>query len=407
MSIWDSITNMLEPMGNWMAEHPAAMAALPLAAAGGVGAGMLGGLGAGAAGGMGGGGAAVGGLGEAGAIGAGAGGTLGATLGEAGAAGAGAGGIGDMLASSGGGTAGAWGGGGAATEGSMTAGLWGDPTESIMGFNPPPGLAGPGTTGAESGGVLNIGNTSAIAPTGPGAAAMTPAAPGVGGGQDLASLVASTGSGGGGTATGTGVASGAQPSILDQIMAGAGKQVTSNPIGLALGGGGLAYSMLQANKPSPATQELKDYNASLGPAAANLTSQGNEYAKYLAAGNLPPGMQEQINQATESAKKQRIASYGAQGMNTDPNKNTMLAQDLASIDAQAKIAQSQMATQLLQSGTSLINAGTNIAGLQSGILVQLANIEQNQTQSIGRAIAAFAAAMSPGVKLQLPGTQTA
>lgn len=241
-------------------------------------------------------------------------------------------------------------------------------------FAPPPGttgLATPDPTAAASLDQASV-NTAATAPlAGPSPASITP--PGA------------TVAGGAPTATG------GEQSLLDKLGAGAVKSVTNNPIGTALGVGGLGYALSQGQKQSAPVKALQ-------AEAAPLSAQGQQLASYLSSGTLPPGLQASVDQATAGAKSHAIANAAAQGLPTDPTKNTALAEELNRIDAMVP----QLTAQL---GQQLLTAGVAESGLSSQIYQQLAQIDQTQTSSMGKAIANFAAALSPGgTKIQIGGT---
>jgi hypothetical protein len=105
-----------------------------------------------------------------------------------------------------------------------------------------------------------------------------------------------------------------------------------------------------------------------------------------------------VDQAVASAKARAIANAAAQGLPTDPARNTALATTLAGIEQNAVITAVQSQQQLLQSGIQE-------SGLSAQIYQQLANLDMTQTQNIGKAIASMAAALSSkptgGVTLKL------
>jgi hypothetical protein len=172
------------------------------------------------------------------------------------------------------------------------------------------------------------------------------------------------------------------------IASGIGDSITKNPLGLALGVGGLGYSALQGKKQSAAENAL----AQEAQQQQGLSSQLDS---YLTSGTLPAGLQASVTQAVQSAKAKAISNMAAQGLSTDPTKNTALAAELAQIDQQTPILTAQIGQQLLQSGQQA-------AGLSSQVYTALANIDQTQTAAVGKAIASMAAALSgktPGVSV--------
>ena len=209
----------------------------------------------------------------------------------------------------------------------------------------------------------------------------------------------STAGGTGGTAS-LGAAPSATPSsggFLDtlgnalspsNLASGIGKSITSNPLGLALGAGGLGYSILNGQKQTANEQALEQQ-------AQNSAALGNQLSSYLTSGTLPPGLQAGVTSAVQNAKAVAISNAAHNGLSTDPTQNTALAQQLAAIDAQTPALTAQI-------GQELLAGGQAASGLSSQTYTTLANIDQTQTQAIGKAIASMAAALSgktPGVNV--------
>ena len=154
--------------------------------------------------------------------------------------------------------------------------------------------------------------------------------------------------------------------------------------GTALGGaaaaGGLGYSILNGQKQTGNEKALADQ-------AAKSAALGNQLSGYLTSGTLPPGLQAGVTSAVQNAKAAAISNAAHNGQSTDPTQNTALAQQLAAIDAQTPALTAQIGQQLLQGGQAA-------SGLSSQTYTTLANIDQTQTQAIGKAIANMAAALS-------------
>lgn len=182
------------------------------------------------------------------------------------------------------------------------------------------------------------------------------------------------------TSFGPGSAS-SSPWSIDNLVSSAGKSISSNPLGTALGVGGLGYAIAQGQHQPEGTQQLRDIAARLGPA-------GQQLMQYLQSGTLPPGLAQSVGQANQAARARIISNYGQQGMSTDPSRNSALAQELASVDRATSAS-------IAQIGERLMNEGVQASGLASNIYGQLAAIDQTQTQNVGRAIANFASALSP------------
>lgn len=236
-----------------------------------------------------------------------------------------------------------------------------------------PGVSATGPTGFDS---LAIGGTPGggvgAAPAAPGGAAVSAPA-GVNAPLDLTAQGGKAAGGGG---------------FLDKLGQGAVNSITKNPIGTALGVGGLGLAISQGQKPLQGQDQLNQI------ANQNATT-GAQLEKYLTSGTLPPGLQASVSQATNAAKARAISNMASQGMSTDPRHNTALASELAQIDVQIPILTAQIGQQLLSSGLTA-------SGLASNVYTTLANIDQTQTAAIGKAIANMAAALAGGTRV--PGT---
>jgi hypothetical protein len=144
--------------------------------------------------------------------------------------------------------------------------------------------------------------------------------------------------------------------------------------------GALGYNLYEGQKTLPEQRALTSQ-------ANQLTQQGQQFMAYLQNGTLPAGLQAAVDRATASAKAQIIANAARNGMNTDPTQNTQLAQDLAAADRNAMIA-------VAQEGESLFQGGMSEIQLSSAIMERLMQVDQQQTASMGKAIANFASALS-------------
>ena len=210
-------------------------------------------------------------------------------------------------------------------------------------------------------------------------------------------------------------------------------------LGPLIAGGGLGYQVMQGQKDLPSTEALKGQLGQIGQEKQGLSQMGKEiiskggeeggalrktgeeYTKYLAQGTLPPTMQAQLDQEAKDAKAAIVSRYASMGMPTDPMKNSSLQQELAGIDERVRIKSSSLAKDLLQGGSSLIQAGTGLdtsktasgtglintgaqmSGMETGLLTTLAGIDQKQTEAIGKAIANFASALGSMGRPQTKG----
>jgi hypothetical protein len=170
--------------------------------------------------------------------------------------------------------------------------------------------------------------------------------------------------------------------------------LTGNPLGIALGAGGLGYNILEGQKQ---TANQKALTADANTATANSTqmvASGEALQQYLTNGTLPPAYQQQVDQAIQDAKTKAISNAAQQGLPTDPNQNTALATELAKIDSQRGAMQTQVASQLFQSGEGLIGSGQQAAGLSGGLYQTLVQNDTTQAANTGKAIATLAAALN-------------
>lgn len=284
-----------------------------------------------------------------------------------------------------------------AVSGAGTSQSGGDPFASISN---PGGGAPIGTTGAFGTGATpfdTFGGVGAATSTGlPGASGGGPVAPsapsGVSpiAGPDPTTAISSSGTGQPAAAASAPAQSG---SFLDNLFSSIGKSATNNPLSF-LGGAGMlynAYSQYQAGKNIPSISQIAPQ---LEQQASQLNAQGQQLAQYLTSGNLPPGLQASLDQATKAAKQNIISNFASRGLSTDPSKNSALAQELAQVDAQAVISTAQMGQQLMQTGIQE-------TGLSSQLYSTLANIDQSMQAQIQKSIAGFAAAMSPSKSITL------
>ena len=174
-------------------------------------------------------------------------------------------------------------------------------------------------------------------------------------------------------------------SFWDSLVSGLGSSLGKSLPGAAVAAGGLAYNALnKSNDPS------KDPNyAAMAAQAQGLNAQGQQLASYLASGTLPAGLQAAVNKAKSDAKTAIISRYAAQGLPTDPSKNSQLAAELANADLLATIQIAQIGQQLLQSGQSA-------SQLSATLYSKLLEADQKRSDSMGKAVSNFAAALSGG-----------
>lgn len=257
-------------------------------------------------------------------------------------------------------------------------------------FDNLPGLTGGETSYLNAPGVTSIGGTSA------GGALPGPGVDGATTFSGAPNVI--TGSGGGGPAASSGLpglgdaaaAAPAQSGKPGGTAAGSPEKesvLTSlgikNPIGTAIGAAGLGYAMTQAG--GVGTSKGPAFTPEMAAAARSLDANGQKLMSYLQSGDLPPGLKTSLDQATASAKAKIVSNFAAQGLNTDPTQNSVLAAQLAQVDQQAVISTAQIGQQLMSSGLAQ-------SGLSSDLYKTLSNIDATQSAAIGKAIANFAAA---------------
>jgi hypothetical protein len=263
---------------------------------------------------------------------------------------------------------------------------------------PPQPITGPGVTGSSvfdtgTSGITGVGSTGAPSAAVPaGASASSVAAP-----SGVSGLVDPTAAGG--VATGAAPAGQAAGStsisdLLSKAGGGALKSLTSNPLGIALGAGGLGYNILQGQKQSQNQQALQADAKSATANSSQMVASGEALQQYLTNGTLPPAYQQQVDQAIADAKTKAISNAAQQGLPTDPNQNTALATELAKIDSQRGAMQTQIASQLFQSGQGLVGSGQQAAGLSGDLYKTLVQNDTTSAANTGKAIATLAAALN-------------
>lgn len=260
------------------------------------------------------------------------------------------------------------------------------------GTNPLPGTNATGAPGA-------IGASAVSAPTGVsplGGVDPTAAAGGtVPGAQGPTSVGGAPVSGGSGASSGF---------SLDSLLSKASNSITNNPLGVGLGAAGLGYNIYSGQKQTANQKALAGDAAAATASSQTLATQGAALEQYLTNGTLPPAYQQQVDQAIQSAKTAAISNAAAQGLPTDPTKNTALAATLAQIDNQRSAMQTQVATQLFQSGAGLTSQGLQAAGLSGQLYQALVSNDTTQAANTGKAIASLASALNGKSSASVGGT---
>lgn len=178
--------------------------------------------------------------------------------------------------------------------------------------------------------------------------------------------------------------------LLDSTIS----SITKNPLPVALGAAGLGYNIFSGMKQTANEKALSADAATATNNSNTMVQQGEALQQYLTSGTLPPQYMQQVDQAIQSAKTQAISNAAAQGQPTDPTKNSSLAATLAGIDNQRAGMISQVAGELFNSGSSLVNAGATAAGLSGQLYQALVSNDTAQAGNIGKAIATLASALN-------------
>lgn len=169
------------------------------------------------------------------------------------------------------------------------------------------------------------------------------------------------------------------PGMVDRILNSLGvsgsKPLGDHPLSTAIGGAGLLYSTAANRAPAGTSNLTNEANA--------LAAEGSQLSSAINTGNLPPGARQAIDQATMSAKTAIRSKYAAMGQ----SGSTSEVQELNAVDERAAAQTFDFANQLLKQGSDL-------TGLSSQIYQKLIGLDTTRSQSIGTAIANFAAAAS-------------
>lgn len=154
-------------------------------------------------------------------------------------------------------------------------------------------------------------------------------------------------------------------------------------LGLGATGYGLLHSL---SSQSGQVGNVSANEAGLNNLATQTGQTGAQLQSYLASGTLPPGLMEQVNQATAAAIQNIKAKYAANGMG--PN-STPEAQDIAKI-------QENVAGTIATIGQQLLTAGTADLQISQGTLTSLLTANTTLNNQTNQAIANLARALSSG-----------
>jgi len=154
-------------------------------------------------------------------------------------------------------------------------------------------------------------------------------------------------------------------------------------LGLGAAGFGLLHSLTGQN---PQVGNVGANETALNNLATTTGQTGAQLQSYLTSGTLPPGLMQQVNQATAAAIQGVKAKYAANGMG--PN-STAEQQDINTINQNVPATIATIGQQLLTAGTADL---TISAGVLNNLLTANTTIN-NQTNA---AIANLARALSGG-----------
>lgn len=152
----------------------------------------------------------------------------------------------------------------------------------------------------------------------------------------------------------------------------------ASPLGVGISGVGLIGNAIESQKQTKGESQIEQQ-------AANDASQGAQLQSYLQSGQLPPGLQAGITQASDAAKATIRSHYASMGMSGSSSEQ----QELAQVDQNAQVQSSQIAMQLLQTG---ITESGSAAQLYEEIMKNTLDKDKN----LGSAISNFAGAASGG-----------
>lgn len=272
---------------------------------------------------------------------------------------------------------------------------------------------------APTGGFATPAIASAATPAGPSVAST--AGPAGVSAMDLSSVAANEIT----DAGGTGAAGG--KTFLDKLIGGAGDSLAKSALPAGLTGAALLYNIMQQKKATegiPSTSESAGAMAdsarqlaaqgstasgaadptAMASSATRLDQQGTELASYLQGGTLPAGMTTAVDNAKAAAKARIISNHASRGMPTDPNRNSVLAQELATVDSQAVSQTAELGNTLLKTGidetaraneirAKLLDTGIRSSGLSADIYSKLTGLDAANNKAVQDAIARFSAAL--------------
>lgn len=215
----------------------------------------------------------------------------------------------------------------------------------------------------------------------------------------------------GGTSPDIGTAGGAAKAALDQSVGGAAsdtggflKSLGLSPgilTGLGLTGataiGGQLLGPTIAKKFGLDTPPNSANLTATAQQAENLANQQTQYGaaleQYMTTGQLPPGAQAAVDQATQAAIATVKSKFAGMGLGGSAQE----AAAIASIQQNASAQSFQIALQMAQQGQQAISTAEQALGLTSTVYSNLMQATIQQDQNLSNAISNFASAVGGGL----------
>lgn len=149
-------------------------------------------------------------------------------------------------------------------------------------------------------------------------------------------------------------------------------------LGTLLGGAGLGYAALNANRPLPGVGQLSNVGQNLMATGTPLMQQG-------LTGALPSAFQAQIDQATrakEAATRQQMGNLGLA-------QSTMAVQAENALRDQSAALEGQLSLGLLKNGLAMTGVGADL-------LMESVKIQGDQLMDLQKAMMNFSRALAGG-----------
>jgi hypothetical protein len=119
-------------------------------------------------------------------------------------------------------------------------------------------------------------------------------------------------------------------------------------------------------------------------------------ALMTGTGPVPGPMQAILDQYRNMLRARVMQAYGGQNLSTDPTKNTSLMQDLNAVDSQVLTMREQLGQQIITTANSMLSTGAGAAQIAAELPMMMTKLDMQLQALMGNSIANFAAAMSGG-----------